>query len=377
MKKNILLIGAMLAVLAASALASAEEGISDKLILIGQTVGLTGTVAGPVQEMNAGANAYFNLVNKKGGVFGRKIELLTMDDQFDPALAAANAENLIRKRHVFALFQGRGTPHTLAILPLLATYKVPLIAPSTGALALRQPVNHWVFHIRADYKDEVSKIIEQFTTIGIKAIGIVHVDDSFGQDGLAGFNQALALHKLTPAVVAQFSRAKPDYAAAVNTIMQANPQGLIIVSSSNQTIELIKALRAAGSRTQIMTLSNNSSESFIRDLGVASKGVIISQVMPSPNLVTTGLGDEFMKVAKASGTTVSYAAMEGYVNAKVLVEGLRRAGPNPTREGLVTALESIKHLDLGGIVITYDEKDHSANKFVELTIIGQGGRFIK
>ncbi|MEB0284768.1 ABC transporter substrate-binding protein, partial [Sphingomonas sp. 10B4] len=88
----------------------------------------------------------------------------------------------------------RGTPHTLAILPLLATYKVPLIAPSTGALALRQPVNHWVFHIRADYKDEVSKIIEQFTTIGIKAIGIVHVDDSFGQDGLAGFNQALALH---------------------------------------------------------------------------------------------------------------------------------------------------------------------------------------
>jgi branched-chain amino acid transport system substrate-binding protein len=358
-------------------LASAEDGVTDGTILIGQTVGLTGTVAGPVKEMNEGANAYFNSVNKNGGVNGRKIEMRTLDDKFDPALTKANAETLIAKEHVFALFQGRGTPHTQGILPILAAHKVPLIAPSTGATIFHEPVNHWLFNIRAKYQDEVAKAVEHFSTIGIKNIGLLHVDDPYGQDGLIGFNKAMATHQLSPTIVIKFERVNPNYIATAATVIKANPQALIIVSSAKNTVEVIKAIRAQGSRIQLMTLSNNSSQSFVKELGAAGAGVIVSQVTPAPHLVSTLLGQEFKVASKASGATVSYAAMEGFVNAKVLVEGLRRAGRNLTREGLVHALESMQRVDLGGVLITYGENDHTGSEFVELTMIGKDGHFIR
>jgi len=357
--------------------AAAEDGVTDTTILLGQTVGLTGIVAAPVKETNEGANAYFNSVNKSGGVYGRKIELNTLDDKFDPALTKVNAETLITKDHVFALFQGRGTPHTQGILALLAAHKVPLVAPGTGATVFHVPVNHYLFNIRAKYQDEIAKAVEQFTTVGVKSIGMLHVDDSFGKDCLDGFQKAMTARKLTPAIITQFDRVKPDYVAAAAAVIKANPQALIIASSSKNTIEVIKAFRAAGSSIQIMTLSNNSSAAFVKELGVAGKGVIVSQITPAPDLVTTRLAQEFKVAAQANGATVSYAAMEGYINAKVLVEGLRRAGRNLTREGFIRALESMQHVDLGGLLITYSEKDHTGSDFVELTMIGKDGRFVR
>ncbi len=377
MRKNWRIHAAALLLASLACTTHAEDGVTDTTILLGQTVGVTGIVAAPVKEMNEGALAYFNSINKKGGVNGRKIELHTLDDKFDPELTKANAETLITKEHVFALFQGRGTPHTQGLLPLLETHKIPLIAPSTGAAVFHEPVNRWVFNIRAKYQDEVAKAVEQFATVGIKSIGMLHVDDAFGQDCLTGFNKAMAGRKLTPAIITRFDRVKPDYKAAAAEVIKANPQALIISSSSKNTIELIKAFRAAGSNIQIMTLSNNSSAAFVKELGAAGQGVVVSQVTPAPHLVSTTLGQEFKIAAKATGATVSYAAMEGFINAKVLVEGLRRAGRNLTREGLVHALESMQRVDLGGILITYGEDDHTGSDFVELTIIGKDGRFIR
>jgi ABC-type branched-subunit amino acid transport system substrate-binding protein len=262
-------------------------------------------------------------------------------------------------------------------LPLLAANKVPLLAPSTGATIFHEPANHWLFNIRAKYQDEVIKAVEHFTTIGIKNIGILHVDDAFGQDGLEGFKKAMAAHKITPPIVAKFDRVKPNYAATATTIINANPTALIIVSSAKNTVEVIKAIRAQGSQMLIMTLSNNSSESFMKDLGPAGNGIIVSQVTPAPHLVSTTLGQEFKVAAKATGATVSYAAMEGFVNAKVMVEALRRAGRNLTREGFVRALESMQRVDLGGLMVTYGPDDHTGSEFVELTMIGKDGRFLR
>jgi branched-chain amino acid transport system substrate-binding protein len=357
--------------------ATAETGVTDNTILIGQTIGLTGIVAAPVKEMNEGANAYFSLVNMQGGVHGRKIEMRVLDDKFEPALAAANAERLAKQDRVFALFQNRGTPHTEAILPILAANQIPLVAPSTGAAIFHVPVNRWLFHVRAKYQDEIFKGVEHFDTVGVRSIGLLHVDDSFGRDGLEGFNKAMAVHKLTPAVIASFDRVKPDYAATAAQLIKANPQALIIVSSSKNTIDVIKAIRNQGSQMQIMTLSNNSSQAFVKDLGNAGAGIVVSQITPAPHLMSTTLGQEFMKAAKASGTTVSYAAMEGFVNAKTLVEGLRRAGPKLTREGFIRALESMQRMDLGGLMLTYSPSDHSGSEFVELTMIGRDGRFVR
>lgn len=359
--------------------AFAEEGVTDDSILIGQTVGVTGTVASAVKEMNEGAHAYIAGVNQRGGVNGRKIVLRIVDDKFLPALAAANAEKLITQDHVFALFQSRGTPQTEAILPLLAAHHVPLIAPSTGGEIFHTPVNHWLFNVRAKYQDEVGKAIEHFVTLGIKNIALLtyEKEDPLGLDGLNGFNKGMAAHNLTPAIVAFFPRLKPDFKATAAKLIAAKPAALIIVSSGKNTVEVIKALRAQGGTMQIMTMSNNSSQEFIKDLGPAANGILVTQVTPAPDLVTSILGQEFEVAAKRTGATVSYAAMEGFVSAKVLVEGLRRAGRHLTREDFVLALESMKRDDLGGLMVDYGAKNHSGSQFVEITMLGKNGRFVR
>lgn len=366
------------ALLAGSALtASAENGVTDSTILIGQTVALTGQIAGSVKEMNEGAKAYIYAVNRQGGIYGRRIEIRTLDDKFKPTLSATNAEILINKDHVFAMFQNRGTPHTEAILPILAANDVPLVAPSTGAAIFHTPVNRLIFNVRAKYQAEVAKAVEHFTTVGFKRIGMVHVDDSFGNDALAGFNDAMAARKLTPSAIVSFDRAKPDIAAAAAAANKGDSHALIIVGSATSVADLIKTLRKLGNHAQLMTLSNNSSQAFVKSLGEDGVGVIVSQISPAPDLVTTRLGQEFQTDAKVTGATVSYAAMEGFISAKVLVEGLRRAGRKLTREGFVHALESIRKLDLGGVMITYSADDHTGSEFVEMTMIGRGGRFVR
>jgi ABC-type branched-subunit amino acid transport system substrate-binding protein len=369
----------MLVLIGMAQAVQAEEGVSENSILIGQTIGLTGTAAGPVKEMMEGANAYFESVNRAGGVNGRKIVLRTLDDQYLPEKAAANAKTLIEKDQVFALFQSRGTPQTVAILPQLASHKVPLIAPSTGAESLHTPVNHWVFNVRAKYQDEVVRAIGHFTTFGIKNIGLLtyEKDDALGQDGLNGFNRGMTEHGLKPAIIEIFPRIKPNIEEVAQKLINAKPEAIIIVSSGENTVDVIKAIRAKGGRMQIMTLSNNSSQDFIKDLGADAAGIVVSQITPPPNSSTTGLGKEFAAAAKASNATVSYASMEGFLSAKVMVEGLKRAGRNLTREGFIRALESMQRVDLGGVSLSYSDKDHTGSNFVELTLIGRDGRFVR
>lgn len=357
-------------------LAHAEEGVTDTTILIGQTVGLSGQIAGPVKEMNAGAAAYFSQINKSGGIHGRQLALRILDDQFDPALAAANAQQLIKKEHVFALFQSRGTPHTQAILPVLASEKVPLIAPSTGAMIFHSPMHRYVFNVRAKYQDEVKKAVEQFSTTGLKDIALIHVDDAFGLDGLAGFRQAMEQFKLTPSAVIKYDRSKPDVKATVTALTTSGAKAVIVVSSATTAAELIRAIRAQ-SAMQVMTLSNNASQSFIDALGSAASGVIVSQIMPAPHLMSSILGQEFKQLAKTYSVPVSYAAMEGFVAAKVLVEGLRRSGRNLSRDGLVRAMETMRRYDLGGLMVSYSDRDHGGSEFVELTMVGRDGKFVR
>lgn len=362
---------------ATTLIAHAQDGVTENRVLIGQTVGLTGTVAGPVREANEGALAYLKEVNERGGVHGRKIEMVMLDDKFDPALTLKNAEQLIKQERVFMLFGGRGTPHTQGIIPLLMANKVPLLAPNTGAAVFHEPVVPMLFNVRAPYHDEIAKAVEHFTTIGVKSISLLHVDDAFGRDGLEGFNRAMAKHNLKPTAIATFARVNPDFDAAADEVIKPDPRALIIVSSAKNTAGVIKAIRAKGGKMQIMTMSNNSSAAFFEDLGEAGIGVIVSQITPAPHLVSTPLGQEFLDLVKKHKVTVSYAAMEGFVNAKVMVEALRRAGRDLTRERMVRALESMQRVDFGGIMVTYGPNDHSGSEFVELTMVGKGGRIVR
>jgi len=364
--RNFKVLGTVLLTLAAAA--------SQAQILIGQTAGFTGAVAAGVKETTDGAKLYIDAINAKGGLAGQKIELISLDDKFDPKLAAENARKLIEEQNVVALFLNRGTPHSEAIIPLLDKHGIPLIAPSTGAMSLHQPVKKHVFNVRATYQREAEKAVTHLATIGITKIAVVHVDDSFGLDGLAGAQKGLATAKLTPVLLEKFDRSKPDFSKIAPAATQAGAQAVLLIASGSAVVDGVKALRAAGSAAQVVTLSNNASGGFIKSLGENARGVIVSQVFPQS--ISYGLVKEAQDMARAKGTTeVSPAMLEGYAAAKVLVEALRRAGPKPSRERIQAALEGLGKFDIGGLEVNFSTQDHTGLDFADLSIITSDGRF--
>lgn len=360
---------------AAGACALALWGIAAQAqILIGQTVGVSGAVAATVQESNTGAMLYIDAVNAKGGVGGEKIEIVTLDDRFDPALALANARQLIEQRQVVALFMTRGTPHTQGILPLLAQHGVPLVGPSTGAMALHTPVQRQVFNVRAPYQREAERAVAHLSAQGMTRIAVVHVDDSFGADGLEGAQKGLAAAKLQAVAVAKFDRSKPDFSAIVPLLAKAEAQAILIIGSGTAVVDGIKAMKAAGIGAQILTLSNNASSGFVKLLGEQARGVIVSQVMPQT--FNYAFVKEAAELAKARDIAdLSPAMLEGFASAKVLVEALRRTNGKPTRAHLHSALESMHKFDIGGLEISYSPSDHTGLDFSDLSIISAAGKF--
>ena len=345
-------------------------------IRIGQPSGFTGAVAAGVKENTEGARLYLDAVNAKGGINGQKVELVSVDDQFDPKKTVAVATELLDKQRVVALFLNRGTPHAEALLPLLAERKVPLVAPSTGAMVLHQPVNPWVFNVRAPYQREASRAVEHLASLGISRMVVLQTDDSFGADAALGANAGFDKVGQKPLWLEKFPRDKPDFTALAQKVKHSDAQAVLFLGSAGSVAAGTRALREAGSKAQVVTLSNNASEGFIKLLGEHARGVIVTQVFPHERSVAYALTKDAMDLARAKGLPgVSPAMMEGFAAAKVLAEGLRRAGPNPTGPKLRDALEGMKSFDLGGLNMGYSLTDHSGMDFTDLAIIDASGKF--
>lgn len=375
MYKRLLRRSPLLATLAMAILFSVSTPASAQL-RIGQPSGFTGSVAAGVKENTEGAKLYIDAINTRGGVNGQKIELISVDDKFDPKVTVEVSRDLIVNQKVLALFLNRGTPHAQALLPLLAEHKVPLVGPSTGAVALHEPVNPWVFNVRATYQREAAKAIEHLATTGITRIAVLQTDDSFGADSAEGALNGFKTVGQQPLFLEKFPRDKPDFSELAKKVAQSGAQAVMVIGSAGNTANAVKAMRGAGSRAQVVTLSNNASEGFIKLLGEHARGVIVTQVFPNERSVSYALIKEAQELAKAAGMEgVSPAMMEGYAAAKVLVEGLRRAGPNPTPVALRNALEGIKDFDLGGLKLSYSPTNHTGLDFSDLSIIDANGRF--
>ena len=349
---------------------------SQAQILIGQTAGFTGPVSAGVKETLEGAKLYLDAVNAKGGVGGQAIELISLDDKFEPRLAAENARLLIEDKNVLALFLTRGTPHTEAIIPLLDKYGVALVGPSTGAMVMHQPVKKHVFNVRATYQREAEKAITHLSSMGVSRIGMVYSDDSFGADGLAGAQKGFAGAQLTPVMLEKFNRAKPDFEPLGSKALQSKAQAIVIIAAGQAMLDAVKVFRAAGSTAQFVTLSNNASNGFVKSLGEHARGVIITQVFPSERSIVYPMVKEALDLSKAKGLAeISPAMLEGFAAAKVLVEGLRRAGPKPSRDKIQAALESLHPFNLGGLEVSYSPEDHTGLDFADLSIVGTDGKF--
>lgn len=350
-----------------------SHGAALAQLRIGQTTGVTGTVAANIKESMLGTSLYLNAINAKGGVNGEKIEITTLDDKFDPKLTLVNAKILIEERNVLALFMTRGTPHTEGILPLLKQHGVPLIGPSTGAMVFHHPVQAQVFNVRATYQREAERAITHLASVGVTRIALVHVDDSFGTDALEGSQKGMTHNKLTPVVVAKFDRSKPDFSAIAAQVVKADAQAVMMLGSGTAVVDGIKAIKAAGSAAQFITLSNNASEGFIKQLGEQGRGVIVTQVFPQS--YSYSLVKDANQLAKAQGlTVVSPAMLEGFAAAKVLVEALRRSGANPTRDKLMASLNNLNY-DIGGLEVRYSHASHTGLDFADLSIITEEGKF--
>lgn len=354
---------------------AALVNVANAQILIGQTAGFTGPVAAGVKETTEGAKLYIDATNAKGGVAGQTIELISLDDAFDPKQAAENGRILVEERKVLSLFLTRGTPHTQSLFPLLDKTGVPLVGPSTGAMVMHSPVKKTLFNVRATYQQEAKTLATFLTALGPASVGIVHANDSFGKDALEGAMAGFANAGYGPSVVIPADRSNPNFDEIIPALLEAKVQSVLWFGSGTSVSKGVKALREAKSVAQVATLSNNASSGFIKGLGEFGRGVIVSQVYPGVRTADYPMVNEARKLAKAKGIELSPAMLEGYAAAKVLVEGLRRAGANPTRESLIKALETMNPYDLGGLAVDYSSKDHTGLTYSDYSIIGPSGKF--
>lgn len=341
---------------------------------IGMVAGFSGPVAGLVQESADGARLYFDAVNAQGGIRGQNIELITQDDKYDNATAAAQAKALA-SQGVLALMLSRGTGPTEAMLPVLKENRLPLIAPATGADSLREPVQPLVFNLRASYQQEAERAVRHLAGIGVKRITIVQVNDEFGQDAGKGAIKGLDAMRLRALSHLRFDRNRPNLAPTMQAIARAGIEAVVLIGPGYAVVEGIQALRAAGSTAHVVTLSNNASHEFVKALGDNARGIIVTQLFPYERSTTTPLVREALGLAKAAGRSeLTPAQLEGFAAAKLIVEALRRTGKDVDRGALLRALEGPR-IDLGGLQVGYNDKDHAGLEFTDVSIIGPDGKF--
>lgn len=361
-----------------SALAQDSAGVTDSEIVIGQSCQLDGPLAALTSEVRQGASLYFDHINASGGVRGRKIRVVAIDDGYDPKKAAENTRKLIDEDKVLALFQYAGTPPSLAALPIAEERGVPFIAPFTGSDGLRQASSRYVFNIKAGYATELDATVKQLASVGIARIAAVYLNNPFGTGGLASVEKSVKAHKVGLVAQSPLEVDGSKMVQAVATVAKESPQAIIVISAGKPSVDFVDAYLAAGHRSTFYMLSVISNAQLVKALGERARGIVVSQVVPSPWNQSMPISREFQALAKAKGITeYTFSQMEGFISAKFLVEALQRAGAKPTRATLVQAMESMKSVNLGGYPVELSATQHSSGKFVDLLMMGRDGRFTK
>jgi branched-chain amino acid transport system substrate-binding protein len=365
-----------IAALAASSFASAQ-GVTDTQILLGQSVALSGPAEQLGKDMQLGAMLYFNYVNARGGVNGRKIVLKTLDDGYEPPRAVANTKKFIDEDRVFALFGYVGTPTSQAVLPIFTGARVPYVGAFTGAELLRNPHNRYVFNIRASYFDETEAIVQHLTAMSVDKIAVFYQNDAYGQAGLAGVERALKKRNLEVAAKATVERNTVDVKKAVDTMVAADPQAIVMISAYKSCAAFIRDMKRANRNPTFWNVSFVGSKALAKELDKEGRGVQISQVVPFPWDPSVPVVKEYRKLIDEAKGEPGFGTLEGFIAAKVTVEGLRRAGRKLDRDTFIRAMESLNDYDAGGFKVTFGPGDHNGSKFVDLTIISKDQRFVR
>jgi branched-chain amino acid transport system substrate-binding protein len=352
-------------------------GVTKASILIGSCSALSGPASFLGIQTQVGALAYFHMVNDSGGVYGRKIELKSRDDGYDPE-QTSTCFNALLKDDVFSMGFFVGTPTAAKYVPMAESEKIPVVGLFTGAQMLYEPLKHDIINVRASYFDETREQVDNlWQARGVRKIGVIYQDDAFGKAVLEGVQRALAKHHATPDALGTFQRNTLDVSAGMKSVREAKPEAVIVVGPYAPVAAILKDAHASGWYPLFLTVSFVGTEGLIRAAGPDAEGVVVTQVVPPydrTDLPTIKLYrdalDKYM-----SGASPSFVSLEGFVNAMVMVQGLRVAGQDLTREKFISAIESLHNSDMGlghDFVLHYGPKDHKGFDSVYATVIHEG-----
>ncbi len=375
----VVLVGLLICLLAFTAKAS-EIGVSDQEIVLGQSLGITGPLAQIAPDIVNGGKAYFDAINSTGGIYGRKIRSVVLDDGYDPARTLKTARQLIEDDKAFALYNFTGTANVAAILPMLANeaQPVPLVGPLTGADGIRNPRMDNVFHVRASYEDELEKLVEHLTTVGIKRLGVLWINNGMGKDGMAGIEKAMKKHGVTSYASVSIQPDGSDAEKAIASLRETQPAAIIMITTGTATVSFIKGFNKVQKGMRFYALSVMGTQSALKALGPDGIGVVVTTVVPFPWSNRNALAKEYQSAMRKAGyDNLSFLGFEAYINAKVIAEAIRRAGKDLTRAKFNSSMESMRDLNLGGFHLSFNKNQHQGSRFVELAIIRDGERFTK
>ena len=351
-------------------------------LVIGQVAPLSGVLASTGHQMVVGGKIYFEHINDQGGIHGAKIRHEVVDDGYKVPETVRLTRELLARPEVVALFGFAGTANVTQLLKdgVLDVGGAALVAPYTGGESLRNPFNPWIFHVRAGYADEAEHMVQQVTTLGMSRIAVMYQDDGFGKAGLLGVENALAKRNLKLAAAAGYERNTDKVEEAVKKIKASDAQAIIMISVNKSTAAFVKLYRESGGGAQLYNISVVDPAELVKLAGLKNAhGLGISQVVPYPFMPNTPVVREYQALLKkyAPKEVVNYTSFEEFIGAKVLVEALRRAGPNPTRAKVVKALEGMNSYDTGGVTVNYSPSNRIGSRYVEVTVIGSTGKLLK
>lgn len=357
-------------------------GVTETEVVFGSSLALQGHAGYLGQETLRGAMSYLQQVNEDGGVHGRKIRLIARDDSYDPPRCLENTQRFLIEDQVFGLFSYVGTPTTVKILPLVEEAKVPLLGMFTGANALREPFLPYVINVRASYYQETGAAVSHLVQdLGLKRIAVFYQYDAFGFDGLTGTELALKHFGLEPVARSSYVRGTHDINEGLERIMESGAQAVVMIGTSDPCASFIRQALNKKFAPIFYMVSFVGAKELSRHLmqtDTRNVSVLMSQVVPPPKDsrgAVTESAEEFVRLLHKHfpGEEPNFVGFEGYINAKVLVEGLRRAGRNLTRQSFLEAIESMSEYSLGSDVrLSFGPTDHQGLDNVSFTRLREG-----
>lgn len=353
-----------------------DKGVTPTEIRLGASAVLSGPLGPQTEEYGSGARLYFEAINAAGGVHGRKISYTALDDGFDVKRAVENTRKLLLEQEVFLIFNNTGTAHTAAILPLAEETKTVIFGPVTGASVFRDKHHPYLFHVRASYAQEARKIVAQLKRTGMSRVAVFYQDDPFGQALVAELRKASQAEDLPFVGEIKVDPKQPDFAAAAAQTAKLQPQAVILGTGGATFPNYVKAVLAADSRPSFYGFSVASVDVIRNELKEKARGIVLAQIMPPLRNTSLPVVAEYLKLLqqKSPEAVPSANQFEGFIHAKLLVEGLRRAGPNLSTASFIKAMESAGEISFGPFAARYSPGNYNGSPYVELAIIDATGQ---